>query len=96
MKFSVVSLLALAATVVSAIPTEEATNAALKSQVEEIADKVQGVEEQDTATDLSKCIDPLLCCGSLTTPLDPLVDPILLGLGINAAEIVGSIGLLCE
>ncbi|EAW14249.1 hydrophobin family protein [Aspergillus clavatus NRRL 1] len=96
MKFSVVSLLALAATVVSAIPTEEATNAALKSQVEEIADKVQGVEEQDTATDLSKCIDPLLCCGSLTTPLDPLVDPILLGLGINAAEIVGSIGLLCH
>jgi Fungal hydrophobin. len=45
--------------------------------------------------DTSDCVGPLLCCGTLTTPLDPLVDPILLALGINAAKIVGSIGLLC-
>lgn len=45
--------------------------------------------------DTSGCIDPLLCCGTLTTPLDPLVDPILLALGVDAANIVGSIGLLC-
>ncbi|KAL4754527.1 hypothetical protein BDW72DRAFT_190114 [Aspergillus terricola var. indicus] len=44
----------------------------------------------------SDCIGPLLCCGSLTTPLDPLVDPILELAGIDAAEIVGSIGLLCH
>ncbi|KAL4996735.1 hypothetical protein BDV10DRAFT_186829 [Aspergillus recurvatus] len=44
----------------------------------------------------SGCIGPLLCCGTLTTPLDPLVDPILELIGIDAAEIVGSIGLLCH
>ncbi|KAL6231266.1 hypothetical protein BDW75DRAFT_49013 [Aspergillus navahoensis] len=44
----------------------------------------------------SDCISPLLCCGTLTTPLDPLVDPILALVGVNAAEIVGSIGLLCH
>ncbi|KAL4984268.1 hypothetical protein BDW68DRAFT_190631 [Aspergillus falconensis] len=44
----------------------------------------------------SDCIGPLLCCGTLTTPLDPLVDPILELVGIDAAEIVGSIGLLCH
>ncbi|KAL4980912.1 hypothetical protein BDW66DRAFT_146690 [Aspergillus desertorum] len=44
----------------------------------------------------SECIRPLLCCGTLTTPLDPLVDPILERVGIDAAEIVGSIGLLCH
>lgn len=45
--------------------------------------------------DTSDCVGPLLCCGTLTTPLDPLVDPLLLELGIDAAKIVGSIGLLC-
>ena len=45
--------------------------------------------------DTSECVGPLLCCGTLTTPLDPLVDPLLLALGIDAANIVGSIGLLC-
>ncbi|KAL4816573.1 hypothetical protein BDW67DRAFT_184731 [Aspergillus spinulosporus] len=44
----------------------------------------------------NECISPLLCCGTLTTPLDPLVDPILELLGIDAAEIVGSVGLLCH
>ncbi|CAI7653799.1 hypothetical protein PCG10_010459 [Penicillium crustosum] len=46
--------------------------------------------------DTSDCVGPLLCCGTLTTPLDPLVDPLLLELGIDAAKIVGSIGLLCH
>ncbi|OQD69663.1 hypothetical protein PENPOL_c002G00918 [Penicillium polonicum] len=46
--------------------------------------------------DTSSCVGPLLCCGTLTTPLDPLVDPILLALGVDAANIVGSIGLLCH
>lgn len=46
-------------------------------------------------SDTSECVGPLLCCGTLTTPLDPVVDPLLLALGIDAANIVGSIGLLC-
>ncbi|KAJ5124960.1 Hydrophobin [Penicillium bovifimosum] len=46
--------------------------------------------------DNSECVGPLLCCGTLTTPLDPVVDPLLLALGIDAANIVGSIGLLCH
>ncbi|RHZ43575.1 hydrophobin family protein [Aspergillus thermomutatus] len=95
MKFSILTFLTVAA-VTAAIPAEEPTTSALKSQVEEIAGKVHGVEDQETATDLSQCIKPILCCGSLTTPLDPILDPMLLGLGINAAEIVGSVGLLCH
>ncbi|EKV19802.1 Hydrophobin [Penicillium digitatum] len=47
-------------------------------------------------SDASTCVGPLLCCGTLTTPLDPLVDPLLLALGIDAANIVGSVGLLCH
>jgi hypothetical protein len=43
----------------------------------------------------SKCVGPLLCCGELKTPLDPVVDPLLLALGVDAANIVGSIGLAC-
>ncbi|CAG8178615.1 unnamed protein product [Penicillium nalgiovense] len=46
--------------------------------------------------DTSKCVGSLLCCGTLTTPLDPVVDPLLLALGIDAANIVGSIGILCH
>lgn len=42
------------------------------------------------------CVKPYLCCGSLSTPLDDTVDPILKQLGINAASIVGSIGLDCK
>jgi hypothetical protein len=41
------------------------------------------------------CVGPVLCCGQLKTPFDPIVDPILLGLGVDAASIVGSIGLAC-
>ena len=43
-----------------------------------------------------ECVKPYLCCGSLTTPLDSTVDPILKTLGVNAANIVGSIGLDCK
>lgn len=46
-------------------------------------------------TTKADCVKPYLCCGSLTTPLDSTVDPILKGLGINAASIVGEIGLDC-
>ncbi|KJK60159.1 hypothetical protein P875_00053657 [Aspergillus parasiticus SU-1] len=42
------------------------------------------------------CVKPYLCCGELKTPLDSTIDPILRGLGINAASIVGSVGLLCK
>lgn len=65
----------------------------LTAQVHEAARQIEAakLEKRDT----SNCIDPILCCGTLTTPLDPTVDPILEGLGIDAANIVGSIGLLC-
>ncbi|GFF33603.1 hydrophobin-3 [Aspergillus udagawae] len=95
MKLSILTFLALVA-VTAAIPVEDPTTSALKSQVEEIAGQVHGVEDQGTTTDPSQCVEPTLCCGSLTTPLDPILDPILLGLGINAAQIVGSVGLLCH
>ena len=49
----------------------------------------------ENESETSDCIAPLLCCGSLTTPLDPVVDPLLLALGVDGANIVGSIGLLC-
>lgn len=43
-----------------------------------------------------ECVKPYLCCGSLTTPLDSTVDPILKTLGVNAANVVGSVGLECK
>ncbi|PWY71819.1 hypothetical protein BO94DRAFT_589891 [Aspergillus sclerotioniger CBS 115572] len=43
----------------------------------------------------SDCVGDLLCCGSLTTPLDSTVDPLLETLGIDAASVVGSVGLDC-
>ncbi|KAE8360834.1 hypothetical protein BDV27DRAFT_167422 [Aspergillus caelatus] len=49
-----------------------------------------------TETVEADCIKPYLCCGELKTPLDSTVDPILKQLGINAASIVGSIGLACH
>ncbi|ODM21409.1 hypothetical protein SI65_02252 [Aspergillus cristatus] len=51
--------------------------------------------EKRETTD-AQCVKPYLCCGELKTPLDDTVDPILMGLGINAASIVGSIGLDCK
>lgn len=46
-------------------------------------------------TTKAECVKPYLCCGSLTTPLDSTVDPILAGLGVNAANVVGEVGLDC-
>lgn len=43
----------------------------------------------------SECVKPYLCCGSLSTPLDSTVDPILKELGVDAANVVGEIGLDC-
>ncbi|PYH87696.1 hydrophobin family protein [Aspergillus ellipticus CBS 707.79] len=42
------------------------------------------------------CVGTKLCCGSLTTPLDSTIDPIVEDLGINLANVVGSIGLDCK
>ncbi|BCS30117.1 hydrophobin family protein [Aspergillus puulaauensis] len=79
----------------SAVPaTNDDLTQQLTAQVHEAARQIEdaNLEKRDT----SKCIDPKLCCGTLTTPLDPIVDPILKGLGIDAASIVGSVGLLCH
>lgn len=46
-------------------------------------------------TTKAECVKPYLCCGSLTTPLDSTVDPILAALGVNGANVVGEVGLLC-
>ncbi|RAL04578.1 hydrophobin family protein [Aspergillus ibericus CBS 121593] len=51
------------------------------------------VAQRGTSSD---CVGSLLCCGSLTTPLDSTVDPLLATLGINAASVVGSVGLDCS
>ena len=67
MHFSTVSVLALAASMVSASP----------------------IAERDT------CVNGLLCCPQLKTPLDPILDPILGLLGINGSGLIGSVGLLC-
>ncbi|KAL2817322.1 hypothetical protein BJX63DRAFT_429721 [Aspergillus granulosus] len=94
MKFTAaLSVLAIAGSTMAAAvaPSEEAITRALTAEVYDAAARINA-QKRDT----SNCIDPLLCCGTLTTPLDPIVDPILLGLGIDAAEIVGSIGLLCH
>ncbi|KAL4920816.1 hypothetical protein BDW62DRAFT_198697 [Aspergillus aurantiobrunneus] len=98
MKFTTaLSVLAVAGSALaSAVPaTDDALTQELTAQVHEAARQINAanVAKRD---DTSNCIAPLLCCGTLTTPLDPTVDPILLGLGINAAEIVGSVGLLCH
>lgn len=47
------------------------------------------------ANETAACIDGLLCCPGLKTPLDPILDPILGLLGINGSALVGSVGLLC-
>ncbi|KXG52061.1 Hydrophobin [Penicillium griseofulvum] len=85
MRLSILSVLSLAgAGMVSALPQE--SNLSLK----------RSDSAETSKPDTSECVGPLLCCGTLTTPLDPVVDPLLLVLGIDAANIVGSIGLLCR
>lgn len=96
MKFATaLSFLIATGSMVSALPSDQ-NEVALQDKVKEIANsgKTQGASHDGEKN--SECIPPLLCCGTLTTPLDPLLDPILLSLGIDAAKIVGSIGLLCR
>ncbi|KAL2846803.1 hypothetical protein BJX68DRAFT_122334 [Aspergillus pseudodeflectus] len=98
MKFATaLSVLAVAGSALaSALPTtDDALTQALTAEVYDAAARINAANAQKKR-DTSNCIAPLLCCGTLTTPLDSTVDPILLGLGIDAAEIVGSIGLLCH
>lgn len=98
MRFSIISILSLASSgLVSALP-EKASLAARASNTEAKVHKAAAALKGKSAekeSEISECVGPLLCCGSLTTPLDHIVDPILEDLGIDAANIVGSIGLLC-
>ncbi|PLB50952.1 hypothetical protein P170DRAFT_156935 [Aspergillus steynii IBT 23096] len=96
MKFTTaISFLVATGAMVSAYPSNQ-NEEALKGQVQEIASsgKVQGVQHSQKAS--SDCVGPQLCCGTLTTPLDPVVDPLLKTLGVDLANIVGSVGLLCH
>ncbi|KAL2816238.1 hypothetical protein BDW59DRAFT_11363 [Aspergillus cavernicola] len=97
MKFTTaISLLAVAGSAVaSALPsTDSPSTQELTAMVYDAAAQLNATPEK--RQDTSNCVGPILCCGTLTTPLDQTLDPILLGLGIDAAEIVGSIGLLCH
>ncbi|KAI9367117.1 hypothetical protein BJX61DRAFT_350589 [Aspergillus egyptiacus] len=97
MKFSTaLSLFAVTGSAIaSALPsTDDAVTQDLTAKVHEAVEKINASKAQKSAE--SECLPPLLCCGTLTTPLDPIVGPILLGLGIDLAEIVGSVGLLCH
>ncbi|PYH38186.1 hydrophobin family protein [Aspergillus neoniger CBS 115656] len=89
------SILAIATTAV-AVPAAQDNTASLESQVKEVAAQRGTSDGTISTVTEAQCVPPILCCGSLTTPLDPLVDPILLDLGIDASNIVGSIGLLCK
>ncbi|KAA8648386.1 hypothetical protein EYZ11_007503 [Aspergillus tanneri] len=53
-------------------------------------------QSSEGQTSSGGCQGPLLCCGTLTTPLDTTLDPILKVVGVDAANIVGSVGLLCH
>ena len=103
MRFSIISVLSLVgAGMVAASPMENALSANVKRSDDSTDAKVQKAaaslagSKDENESETSDCVGPLLCCGSLTTPLDPIVDPILEVLGVDAANIVGSIGLLCE
>ncbi|KAJ5591963.1 Hydrophobin [Penicillium hispanicum] len=103
MRFSIISVLSLVgAGMVSALPQEgslhsavKRSNATTEEKVHQAAAALSG-KTVENESETSDCVGSLLCCGSLTTPLDHIVDPILEDLGIDAANIVGSIGLLCD
>ncbi|KAJ5641238.1 hypothetical protein N7490_005238 [Penicillium lividum] len=82
LRFSIISVISLVgAGMVSALPSDGAL-------------VVPGKRNRKTVENESKtsdCVDPLLCCGSLTTPLDHIVDPILLALGIDTSAIIGDL-----
>lgn len=98
MRFFALSVLSLVgAGMVSARPGESYSvkrGESTESKVNAAAAALDG-KKLENESETSDCVGPLLCCGSLTTPLDPVVDPLLLALGVDAASIVGSIGLLC-
>ncbi|OQE26631.1 hypothetical protein PENSTE_c005G02862 [Penicillium steckii] len=103
MRFSIISVLSLVgADMVAASPMENALSSNVKRSDDSTDAKVQKAaaalagSKDENESETSDCVGPLLCCGSLTTPLDPIVDPILEVLGVDAANIVGSIGLLCH
>ncbi|KAJ5274087.1 Hydrophobin [Penicillium angulare] len=79
----------------SDIVSVKRSNASAVEKVHQAAAALSGTTV-DNQSETSDCVGSLLCCGSLTTPLDHIVDPILEDLGINAAKIVGSVGLLCD
>lgn len=81
MKTSMLSVLAFTATMVSAtaVPARKAQRDLTTIPTNATLD----------------CIAPKLCCGTLTTPVDGLADGLLALLGINGAEVVGEVGLLC-
>ncbi|KAJ5114371.1 Hydrophobin [Penicillium alfredii] len=103
MRLSIFSVLAIGAGMVSAIPQPanslaspvKRANSTLESHAQTVSSQVKGQKAQ-TLSQGSECIGGPICCSSLTTPLDHIVDPILKDLGIDAAEIVGSVGLLCD
>ncbi|KAJ5085185.1 fungal hydrophobin [Penicillium argentinense] len=103
MRFHILSVLSLVgAGMVAATPMEGSLSAPVKrssdstqTKVQEAAAALAGNKIEDES-ETSDCVGSLLCCGSLTTPLDHIVDPILEDLGIDVANIVGSIGLLCD
>lgn len=98
MKFFTLSVLSLlGAGMVSAHPRESFSvkrGDSTEDKVSTAAAALAG-KQLENESETSDCVGPLLCCGSLTTPLDPIVDPLLLALGVDAASIVGSVGLLC-
>ncbi|KAJ5887090.1 hypothetical protein N7504_011137 [Penicillium tannophilum] len=98
MHFSIISVLA---GMVSALSSEGAlvapvtrSTTATSEKVEQAAAASKG-SSFDNESETSNCVGSLLCCGSLTTPLDHIVDPIFEDLGVDASAIVGSVGLLC-
>lgn len=103
MRFSIISVLSLVgAGMVAATPMEGSLSSnvmrrgdSTETKVHEAAAALAG-SKAENESETSECVGPLLCCGTLTTPLDHIVDPILLDLGIDAANVVGSIGLLCK
>ncbi|KAJ5801854.1 uncharacterized protein N7503_004304 [Penicillium pulvis] len=85
MRFTIISVLfSASAGMVSALSSEGALVAPITAA------------PLSNESETSNCVGSLLCCGSLTTSLDHIVDPILEDLGIAASAIVGSVGLLCD
>ncbi|PWY89145.1 hypothetical protein BO70DRAFT_350378 [Aspergillus heteromorphus CBS 117.55] len=88
------SILAIATTAFAS-PAPQGSSSA-EAQAAQVANSESGSSTSEGTVPQSSCIPPVLCCGSLTTPLDPLLDPILSDLDIDASSIVGSVGLACK